>query len=386
MGDEVTAAQGQGTADSAATIVVPDAATIAASTGKTDGLVDKGAGLFADEQRFTADQLSGEVEETGDTKTGDSAQTETKDKPAASQPQGEQGKESTTGAQDGADKTVPLAALHEERTKRQARDAEIAQERGRRISLEAENAALKQRVEATPVTPETPPEFADFKVLTEDEFTELANEDTLAGQRYLLKLANFQDWKRNDQVKQETQHRQIVENNRRAASIVQASIDEIAASVPGIYETVVVQGPDGQTVEKCPVSDALVEFAESNGMDIGYLSAITDPATRLIIVGRDGKAQTLLAARGAASLLKGLYQLHTKINGNASEVAKLAQDKAGQIIADKMRQDTGFRSIGDSPGSGEIPNDSTKVYSEDELFKMRQEEGGDAKRRQYLGG
>lgn len=391
MADVDVSIQGQaGSGD--ATIVVPDANQIMNAPGKIDGIVDTGTGLFADEARPTKDELTGSTEDG----QPPAPSPETKEVAANSQPTGDDDKGKKTDAQTteaGKDQVVPLAALHEERSKRQARDNEISQERYKSASLEAEITVLRQQLqEKPPVSTETPAEFKEFKVLTDEEFSELSDEDTQAGQKYLLKLNRYTEWKRSEDAKQaeitrnqQITQQQIADNNRRTIEIIQSAREEISSAVPGIYETKIITGDDGKQVETTPVSDALINFADQHGIDIPFLAAITDPATKIAIIGPDGKSKVMLAGKGAASLVKGLYQLYTKTNGNASVIEQEAARKAGEILANKIKTDTGYRSIGDSPGTGDIP-ETDRVLSEDDLFRLRGSEEGETKRRQYLGG
>jgi hypothetical protein len=372
----------------------PSATDVMRSEGKID-VVDTGAGLFSDEVRPSQEQLTGEVE--GATEGADKAGQTGADKSATAQPTGQDGKTDATGAteqepgKDGeakeehtdekGQKWVPHQALHEERSRRQQRDQELTAERNKNAILEAELTALRRQATERPKAPEIPAEFKDFKVLTDEEFAAKVDEDSGEAQKYVHKLARCQDWKRGEDARQaderrrqETTKARMAETNRQTAQLVQSSRDAIAQAVPGIYD------------ESGEVSEKLVTFAAEHGMDPDYLAAITDPSTRIVITGDDGKPKVLLAAGGAVGLLKGLFQLYSRSRSSADEVARQAQEAAGKIIADKIRTDTGFKSIGDGPGASEIPTgDANKVYTEDDLLALRAKEGGEAERRRCLG-
>lgn len=250
---------------------------------------------------------------------------------------------------------VPLAALHEERGKRQALEAEAARLRRENDLLSALPSAVESK--------EVPD---DFKVLTEAEEDKLMEEDQVAYQKYQRDLRKYSS-REASRVAMETREAGIVESSRIAMEAV----------VPDIFD------------DKSDTNKKLSDFAAENGLPPSILAVLTDPRTKIIL---NGEKTPVLAGKATADVLKFLNSTYQKLQAakpvdEAAIKAKLEAELTESITAKVTKEIMGklknpkesFRSITDAPGSGEIP--LAGLLSEVDFAKLSAEE-----QRKYLGG
>jgi hypothetical protein len=250
---------------------------------------------------------------------------------------------------------VPLAALHEERGKRQAMSSALQE-------LEATVAALQQGKPAEarqdiPVTHETEDDEipSDFKVLTSQEYRDLAENDLVEAQIYLHNLNRFQN--QEEQKQKEERQRKAAEHQTKA--LIEQRYSEMEQAVPGIF----AEGGD--------VNKALTQFAANNGMEETFLSVMTDPATR--IVGEDGRI--LLLGKGAVQMLTLLNNAYKAVKPDATKEDLLKAQGAAELLGKIQNTTTGYRNIGGTPpGGSSVPNDPNRVVTEAEMARMSPEE------------
>lgn len=243
---------------------------------------------------------------------------------------------------------VPIGALHEERGKRQAMSARLAE-------LEAENAALKEG-KATPPPVQEPPAASSqvpegFKVLTPEEFKTLAETDVVEAQIYQYNLNLYKE-EQSAKTDQATKTKQIQEQT---SQIIERRYAEMDETVPGIFD------------ENSTVNQELTEFAQSQGMDTDVLGILTDPGTR--IVQPDGRV--VILGKGAVQVLKMVHGYQQAIKPDPSKETKIKQEATAQVIKKIQETSGGYRNIGDTPpGGSSIPDDLSKPMSEAEFAKL----------------
>lgn len=286
---------------------------------------------------------------TDQPKDGDEPESDAdgKKKDGAAEPDGD------AKPKDGADKPpagmVPIAALHEERAKRQNLTAEV---QSLRSQLAARKAGLPENGEESSV-----PE--DFKVLSDSEFSELAEDDPTAAVIYQRHLQRHIE----NKTAKETQERYEKDT-------IDRTLDAMGKIVPGLFD------------EASDANQTLTDFAVSSGLDdVNVLGAITNPRTRFI--DADGNPQLL--GEGAAKVVALLASAHRRSQG-ADEAAmrKQIEKEVTETIMKKFKTtgnaDESHASIGDIPGSSGEDIDM-RDYSESELMKLSA-----AERRRWLGG
>lgn len=250
---------------------------------------------------------------------------------------------------------VPLAALHEERGKRQAMSSRIQE-------LEATVASLKNEKppEQTRQTEERPPEKEeelphDFRVLTAKEYRDLAENDLVEAQIYLHNLNRFQ--KQEERKQKEEHQRKLAQEQTQA--LIQKRYTEMEQAVPGIF------AEDGD------VNKALTRFAADNGMDETFISVLTDPTTR--IVGEDGRV--VLLGKGAVQMLTLLNNAFKAAKPDATKEDLLKAQGAAELLGKIHNTTTGYRNIGGTPpGGSSVPNDPNRIVTEAEMARMSPEE------------
>ena len=356
----------------AASIVVPEGRVLAAGEmpEKAD-ITDGRQSLFEDEKRLTQEELTGEEEPEKAAPTDPPA-------PGAKEsvtppPAGEEGKDLTAeqkaAAAEAADKDPVVKAtegIRRELTTERAEKRALAQQ------LETAQRTINELQSALtiPAAPASDPmaKFKDFKELSDDEYADLVHSDYAEAQLYVKTLADYREAKRSseDQGRQRTSA--IEAMNRNIATIVEASREEIAREVPGIYD----DQPDGSPNE---INVKLIEFAKSKGMDAQLLIALTDPAS--VLTERDAKAGKYLG-RGAAStirFLKNTYEAEQQIE------TRLREEITKEVM-EKFKINAGVHvSLGDHPAATTTPEDVGQMVTEDQLRAM-----SEAERQKYLGG
>jgi hypothetical protein len=247
---------------------------------------------------------------------------------------------------------VPQEALHQERQKGRALRSEIQR-------LSAENQMLK-----TPKPEEGA--FADFKVLSDQEFEALQDDDPDEAQLYLHKLNKYNA----HQMKVSDQKRAAEQAQQVEMQILNESVEALEAILPGV------------TQGKNELADKLTEFATTHGIDDGVLEVLTNPGTRVTTT----KGENLLLAGGAVQFVdfvKSAYEALSKAPNEAdlrkeieAELRPAIEAEVQKSLMEKLQNDpTTFKSLDEVPGSGEkSTNKHTGYVTEAELARMSPEE------------
>lgn len=356
--------------------------TISAGEGQVEGESGGFEALFDDEIISDAD-LRGEEdaeggEQTGDdqggkevkaseTKKDDSASSPPKDEEKAKTVEDDQETDDEGDGQTGEEEAkppkgyVPIQALHQERGQRQILSQQLQQ-------LQQELSDLKAG--KTGQEGQTDQQQADegFKVLSEQEFNELVEEDPVEAIKYDRKL----------RAHQERQKQQEAAANAEKEA-VERSVGMMVEAVPGLYD------------QDSDVNEQLTNFAIENGFgDVDGLALVTDPKAK--VIPPNGGEPRLLGETAAnlVLMLNNLFQQRGKANGpDQSKLEKEIEDRLrGEItkeVLGKMKTDTGageHKSIGDVPGeSGQESTTNLNPTTEADFARLSAEE-----ERRLLGG
>jgi hypothetical protein len=134
-----------------------------------------------------------------------------------------------------------------------------------------------------------------FKVLSDKEFDELAEEDPAEALKYQHGLRKHERDQHSKEAKQRATQQQYYQDR----VMIRQSIDRMEKTVPGLHE------------EGNPINDQLTQFAIDNGFDPRYLQAMTTPGTLIL---PPGAKNAVLLGDGAASLVEMIYKLHSNTN------------------------------------------------------------------------
>jgi len=299
-----------------------------AKTGEETGKAETG-----DEKAGSEGEETAKTEEDADKAKGDDSGQD--DDAATAKPTEE-------GADDAVTKKppegfVPYQALSEERTKRQALAQQLA-------DLQAENESLKSKTGDAEKAEE-------FKVLSDDEFDELLEEDPQEAIRYQHKLQTYQREQGNKAAQEDIENEQI----NVAASMIQQI-------VPGIYD------------EGSKAGEELGDFAVEHGLDPHFLTLLTDPRTKVMAAGSKG---AVLMGEGAASVVSLLHNLRTRLSDPDAQREAIKESLREEITAELMKKFKGGSAspgVLDVPGdSGSIPN-SGQMLSEEEFGRLPEAE------------
>lgn len=354
MADEAPGSTQAANAESPGTMVVPEEGTRIVTMEqmlpeKAD-IVDSRESLFSDEKDISEAELTGDASVTpapGEKNAVTPPPEGDKAAPAAEDP-------AKPAAQDKPPEGfVPIAALHEERTKRKAADQRINE---LTVALTTVNTQAAPAAQGDPLAP-----FKDFKVLSRDEYNELVDEDVAAAQKYLGELNEYQEAKRQVEAKKAENERLSQTQRESFTTIVNNSKAAMEREVPGLYD------------QKSDVNEKLMQFAEAQGMDTDLLADLTDPAT---IITVNGKRQ--LMGEGSVAVLRMLNNMY---KAEQTITQRVTEQVTNDIIT-KFKLDAGvYRSIGDNPSRGEAPADTGQVLTEADFRGMSEED-----ERKWLGG
>lgn len=301
-----------------------DEAVVAGSGSEEEGGAIE-TGLFGDEMPPSEEELKGADVSSPEAKSPEKppeSEAKAPEKPPEAKPEAKP-----------PEGYVPLAALQEERGKRQQL-AQVVED-------------LKKTVETIREGKQQPDESSEegteedtFKELSRDEYAKLAEDDIVAAQVYLFEKAEHekkQAEKRQGDAKKDDIAAKVAEQ-------VAQRHKEIEEAIPGIYD------------ESNPVNKDMTAFAVENGMDVDYLAALTDPGTRITLP--DGS--TFILGRGAVGLSKMIHSTMTKSKNGTPDDKALREAIRKEVTKELLEkfQTSGanaFRSIGDSPGVGETP-------------------------------
>lgn len=248
---------------------------------------------------------------------------------------------------------VPHAALHEERVARQELRQEVA-------DLRQELAGIKQ-------AKEVPAEDA-FKVMSDEEFDELAEEDPSKAVKYQRNLDRHLRAKDVETAKDSARG----EQNRQDQHIINSSFAKMDAAVPGLRD------------ESNSVNGDLRQFAVENGFDADFLSVMTAPGTLIL---PEGAEKAVLLGDGAAGLVDMIYRLQSSSVKNdpktlrATIKAELLKELTPKITEELMKKfkspahgAADFKSLGDVPGGTSDGIVSTGGFTEAQYAAMPPEQ------------
>lgn len=185
--------------------------------------------------------------------------------------------------------------------------------------------------------------FKDFKVLSDQEYEELLDDDPDEATKYLYKFGRYQEHQR----KVETDQRLMHDAQHQVNALINEGIEALEAVIPGISK-----GEAKEDVKK------LTEFALKNGFDNEVLTAITDPGTK--IVTRDN--EVLILSDGAAQVVKAIKSAYEASTLNKDQIRKeleaelrpKIEAEVQKTLIEKLQKDpeSGFRSLDMAAGSG----------------------------------
>jgi hypothetical protein len=181
---------------------------------------------------------------------------------------------------------VEIGALKEARTQLKETRKEHAREME---SMRQEVASLK----AAMPKEEKPDgsKWKDFKVLSAEDFQELADENPIDAIKYQQELREYEKYQDQLKAAEEEEERQVNEDRK----MVERTVERISESVPGIYD------------ENSEIRETLTTFAGEHGLGKSTLGMITDPATLILPPGAE---QPVLLGDNAAELVEMIHKVH----------------------------------------------------------------------------
>lgn len=244
----------------------------------------------------------------------------------------------------------------------------LAEARGQIKALKAEVEALKvQKPQEAPVVTDEDAKWKDFKKLSDAEYDQLVDDDPTSALKYDRKLREYDRY----QDRKERLESEAKAQTKHLASLVQKSMEEIDKVYPGIYDE--EKGPE--------IREKLASVAMESGFDNDdYLSALTNPETRIV---PPGSTQSYLIGPGAKGIINLLKTLSEKNSVEPqklrAEITKELEPKLRETITKELlskfkgTDKEAFRSLTQVPGSGEVL-DTPKLMTEDEWAKKSPEE------------
>jgi len=238
--------------------------------------------------------------------------------------------------------------------------------------LETANQTITLLQTQSTKAPEETDEFSDFKKLSDGEWKELVNDDIEEALLYKDKLDRYNG---HQQAKSREKDLQL-RNRQQVDAVISDSVEKIATNVPGIFD-------EGSEIQK-----SLFDFGVESGFNGTFLECMTNPATRIIPIGEDGKpvGKSYPLGGGAVSLVTMIHKFNESTKGNdpeklRSEIeAKIETDlreKITQELLEKFKTETtgqSFRSISDISGGSKDELGAKKFYTEADFSKMSPEE------------
>jgi len=345
-------------------------------------------GLFDEEEDFDETQLTGEESEP-ESEEEAKAKTEAKEKEAAEAKAKEEleakaGEEAKVAEEAKAKKEAEEKAVlegKEEPADPKSSEAVIPegfiasevhenvkialrQERGRARELAGHISTLETRItelEAVPLEKEDP----EFEVLSDEDLNDLIEDDPEEANRYMAKLTLHE--RRTSAREAKEKEAKSVQDKRdyEEQSAIDDGVDLMIETVPGIFD------------ESKSVAKDLTDFAEAEGVDVGVLSAITDPATLFLSPSSD---KVSVLGKGAAQLVKLIANAHQKAVGVdpvklketiTAEVEKELTAKVTKELLTKLKKNpNAFKDIAEVAGKGDAPEVHEGLLSESEIAKM----------------
>ena len=261
---------------------------------------------------------------------------------------------------------VEIAALKEARGQlKELRESHEREIHSLRQELAAERAAkAKEAV--------VPDQWKDFKVLSKQEFQDLADTNPVEAIKYQQELIDYNKYQDSLREAEEQEARQA-DNDK---VTIQNTIDQMKAEIPGLYE------------EESEIRDKLTDFAISHGASKATLGILTDPATLVLPPGAD---EPMLLGPRAAELVRLIHKTYGLAGkSDRAKIEKEVEAKLRPEIEKELLKKFKSRSLGDEfKDIGELPSGSE--ISEDIFDKtdFTEEQWGrlpESKRRALLGG
>lgn len=254
---------------------------------------------------------------------------------------------------EGEEKKVPPKGYVDLRALQQERQT-VSDLKGEIATLQAQIDDKEVELEAGEVDQEA------LKVLSDEEFEDLLEEDPDAATLYERKLRQKEQKEHAEKTAKDGQAKAV----QAEAKAINGFVAEIEAAVPGIYD------------EGKEVMTKLVDHAEAKGFDLTYLNAMTNPATKFIL---PGSKKAHIMGKGATSLVTFLNSSLAAQNESEGLRAKLLEEVRAEVKEEnkeylkKFQNDaSGVRFLGDIPGdAGEIDDKGT--YSEKDFHEMTPE-------------
>lgn len=160
-------------------------------------------------------------------------------------------------------------------------------------ALKAENYALRHQPLPEPVD-----QWKGFKVLSDEEFEQLRDEDPDEAIVYLRKEGQFQAYNKKRRTEQE--YTQAFEHQ-----VLEDAWERIAEVIPNALER------DRPEVQEAITE--LNEFALENGLTDQQLAILTNPSTRVIVKGSDGRERVAMLGDTAAAVVKLIGKYHKAV-------------------------------------------------------------------------
>ena len=307
----------------------PSAEEIINEKGETERLES----LF-EEENFSEEDLSGvsdepetkkkedegekeegktKTEKTQEPKKGQAKEKETEEesKPAEEESQ----KVKDKGSEDKPPKGfVPLAALRESR--------ELIT--GLRDDLQTAQKEIAELKKGTATKKQTSEE-EEFKILSDEEFDQLAEDDPMEALRYERKLRRFEQ----AQLIKLQQEEDVKKSASKNQELIDKAIQKVSEAIPEFFD------------ETSNVSDEICGWVEKQGLNDKLISIISDPAT--LIWGPDEQKPVILG-EGAADIVKILFKVKQEIDKAdpeklRAEIEKELREKlTKEISADVLKK------------------------------------------------
>lgn len=316
-----------------------------AGSGQAEVEAQEAGSLFDDEVKPTYEQLTGEKDNSpGDGSSGDPDSSQGKadgktDKGEADKGGADKGKAKEGEASQDADKIPPglvkIQALHDERYKRQSAVHQLTQAQARISELESIIEEGRQ--------PGEDGELKDFKVLSQAEVDELAEDDPAEAAKYLSRLHRYQT------LEQQKRDRERIsaEAKQQKETLVSEATREIEAAVPGIYDS------------NNEIGSKLTQFASDRGLSPQIISLISDPNTVLIPPGSN---QPMILGKGASQVVSMIYSVYQQLQNTDPTAlrSQIESELTQKIKAAAAAEFTQKLKTGDAikPGLGDIPSAS----------------------------
>lgn len=302
-----------------------------------------------------------EEEAPGDDDHGEESQAK-KDVPAdesekaEEKPDKEKEAEKEEGKEDQADIAKITSDLEKMTEHKTNLEKALSAERAKVRSLQF---ALDQKPPQAPAKPESKVD-PNFKVLTDEEFDELWEEDPKEAAIYQRKLIAHERTVAEEKAAQKRMDDEAKAERNQNQSIIQTSMEEVSQAVPGIY--------DDEAIGK-----ALTEYAIGKGFQSDELVVLSNPATMVIPQGSD---KPVPLGKAAVSFVKfcndSMKSKEIDISQIREEIRKEEADKLLKKFKDNPKEA--------APGLDEVQTAKVdipgawKPKTEEELARMNETE------------